>query len=265
MSSGTKYKKPLKSKKPISNLTSLDLSSVQAFVSTYKTADQVQQMVLKSPSFSEILKQSDKRKNFELVGKKHERVTVLGSFDTWNEIDTTAAFVSKSGYYATTSLGIYEKGTGRKISFSRYDHESMNDFLRRMIFGCQYAIVTYTVPSGQMIETAWCSESQKPTLGVVFTRPLNKSSKCKYAIYDSDCVFCNGREAVLKGEKLVGGWICTKDETCPFVKQNISKMVLDFYNTNPRMFLIGSDSFSNLKESIKAFLGGKGTMRLPRK
>lgn len=240
--------------------------SAQGLISAYKTFDEVQQIIRKSPALRTILQQwKRKKKYFELIGKKHERVVVLGSFDTWNVIDTTATYISKElKYHAITSLFLYEKGTGRKIPFSCYDHESMNDFLRRIIFGCQYSVITYSVTSGQIIETAWCSESQKPTMGIAFTRPLKKSSKCKYAFYDSNCIFCNGQKAIQKGEKLIGGWICTKDENCPIVKQGISKIVLDFYNTNPRMFLTGSDAFSNLKKPIKVFLNNKGILRMRR-
>jgi len=67
----------------------------------------------------------------------------------------------------------------------------------------------------------------------------------------------------MEGAKTVGGWICTKDEKCPFVKQNISKMVLDLYTTSSRMFLVGSDRFLSLKKPIRAYLENNGVLETP--
>jgi len=112
------------------------------------------------------------RPTLELPGSKYDRVAILGSYDNFSVMDHIAKFVSSLGFYAITSRVIYEKDTGDRKELGPYKYEAMNDFLRKLIHSCQYILIIYSGAGGQFIETAWCSESHKPTLGLVPLRPF---------------------------------------------------------------------------------------------
>ena len=201
----------------------------------------------------------------DLPGRKWQRVAVLGSFDNFESMDNVAEYVSSLGYYAITSKLVYEKNTRERKGFTFENYESMNDFLRKMIFSCQYVIIIYPAPGsgGQLIETAWCSESNKHTLGLVPFPPwvCYDPKACDYLGYCSSqgVFFCKGFSAYKSGARLLGGWVCNKRKSCPFPSTNLTKMVLDLYATSETMFLIGGEP-KNFKEPIHAFLKNKGTL-----
>lgn len=203
---------------------------------------------------------------YELRGAKNERVAILGSFDNYKEIEQIGKAVSQMGLIAISSKYIYDKIKNGKIEVTglkHYDHESMNDFLCRMIFSCQYNIISYIREGGQFIETAWCSQANKPTLGIAYVRPwtLEKPS-CKYLIGDKQIIYCNGFEALRYKQKIVGGNICTQDENknCPLPSSQLTKMIIDIYATNPTMHLfgVGVDSEKTIPKLIYSFLSNLG-------
>ncbi len=203
----------------------------------------------------------------EMPGKKFERVAVLGSHDVWPVMGDIAKRVSRLGFHAITSTYIYEKVSGDQNEFKPYDHESMNDFLRRFIHGCQYAIVTLAVQGGQLIEIAWLNDANKPTLGLVYSRQFHKFlGTCPYLLYNSkkDTIFCNGFQAMKNKEKIVGGWICDKNRDCPFARHDLTKMVLDYFTTSDTMFLIGCHSQDEFGYWIEKFLKLGGVLEIDR-
>jgi hypothetical protein len=202
----------------------------------------------------------------ELPGRKPERVAILGSYDNFSIMDHIARIVSKLGFYGITSRVMYQKDSSERRELRSENYETMNDFLRKMIYSCQYIIVIYAGAGGQFIETAWCSESHKPTLGLVPLRPLSflDLEGCSYLKYSKskNILFCNGFEAWKKGCKIIGGWICEKNKTCPFVSSGLSKMILDLYITSRSTFLVGSDNLNSFEKPIRIFLQNKGVLKL---
>lgn len=211
-------------------------------------------------SLAEVLKVYKPR--HELIGEKPERVAVLGSFDRIGTMLEIGKYVSSLGFHAITSRVMFEKDTGKSREIKPYPYETMNDFLKRMIYGCQYIIINYTVEGGQYIETEWCAQAHKPTLGLAEFRsyPYNALKSCEYLKHNKahGTLFCNGFKAYKEGKKTSGAWICRKHDNCPFPKMDLSKMLLDIYTTSGKMFLIGSDNVNNFKSPIKSFLKCKG-------
>jgi len=205
------------------------------------------------------------RPTFELPGWKYERVAILGSYDTFSIMDHIARIVSGLGFYSITSRVIYEKDTLERKELRPYKYEAMNDFLRKMIHSCQYVIIIYSGAGGQFIETAWCSESHKPTLGLVPLRPLSflDLKGCEYLFFGKQdtVLFCNGFKGVEQGAELVGGWICDKHKNCPFPSSGLTKMILDLYATSRTMFLVGADELKNFKSPISTFLRNRGVLK----
>jgi len=98
---------------------------------------------------ADVLKVS--RPTHELSGKKPERVAILGSFKRLGMMIKLGKFVAGLGCHAVTSQLLFEKNTGKARELRPYPYETMNDFLKRMIYGCQFIVVTYTDPGGQYI------------------------------------------------------------------------------------------------------------------
>lgn len=204
------------------------------------------------------------RPTLELPGWKYERVAVLGSYDNFSIMDQIAKIVSGLGFFSITSRVIYDKDTQERKELRPYKYEAMNDFLRKMIHSCQYVIIIYSGAGGQFIETAWCSESHKPTLGLVPLRPLSflDLKGCEYLLSGKhNVLFCNGFQGLEQGAELVGGWICEKQKNCPFPSSGLTKMILDLYATSRTMFLVGADELKNFEPTIRAFLHNRGVLR----
>lgn len=205
----------------------------------------------------------------EDAGHKEQRVAVLGAHETDSNIHDIAEFVARRlGCYAITGKFIYMPQTGTAVPFKHGPSESMNDHLRKMIHGSRYVLAIHTVPSGEMIETHWCSEAHKPTLGLaVFGRIFREPDpKCKYLRFYPGQQYCRcARIAALgDGSPDIGAWICKSlpsEKMCPFVQHNLPSMVLDLYCLNQSMTLIGSYSLSKLKGPIRAFIKNNGILK----
>jgi orotate phosphoribosyltransferase len=201
----------------------------------------------------------------ELPGKKYERVAILGSFDQHHYIEQIAKIVSALDYFAITSMYIFNRGDGKFKRWEAYKYESMNDFLCRMIFSCQYIIIIYQQEGGQFIETSWCNQGNKPTLGIAYLRPWTiEKQSCKYLINGNNFVYCNGFEAFRSEQQRVGGHICllAENKSCPFPSSQLTKMIIDIYGTNPTMHLfgVGMNSQKNIPQIIRNFLSSHGNI-----
>jgi len=209
---------------------------------------------------------------YELPGEKHKRVAILGSFHNFAEIEKIAKEVAALKFYGISSALIYHQESAEREDWTHYEHETMNDFLRRMIYSCQYAIVGYTIAGGQLIETTWCSQSNKPTLGLVQVAPwaFKSENVCEYLLRHErrNIVLCNGFCAYKSSEKIVGSWVCERvhggenNKRCPFLYTSLSKMILDFFTTSSTMYLVGYDPRENLGGVIRNFLDNKGILNL---
>jgi len=258
-------------------LTDLSSPDIDVFAVLYSLPEEARTVL--ANTYQDILTKLEEGKPLEEIltlhmptmdfpGRKWERVAVLGSFDDFSSMDKVAEYVASLGFYTLTSKLMYEKNTGERKELRHEDYESMNDFLRKMIFSCQYIIIIYSVPGsgGQFVETAWCSESNKPTLGLVHFPPWMAYSPktCDYLGYDDTqrIFFCNGFNAYESGTQLIGGWICDKRKACPFPlsNANLTKVVLDLYATTRTMFLVGGEP-KNFQRPIGVFLKNKGVFR----
>lgn len=208
--------------------------------------------------------------DFELPGKKWERVAILGATESGGSwiMHDIAEFVAKLGFYAITSRIVYKRNTAERREIRHFEHEGMNDFLQRIIIGCQYAIIVYSGPGGQFIETVWCSQYGKPTLGFFMIKNLTPDSlnACEYLnrIGKKSLFTCGGYRATEQGNDDVGGWICDVSvrSKCPFLSQNIPKMIPEFFMNSKTMFFIGSDPSEGFEEPVRSFLVNKGILRL---
>lgn len=208
-------------------------------------------------------KWSQQEKTSDIIGDKGERVALLYSGKTEGIMETVATHIAtKLDHTVVTAPYIYERGTGKRLAFQPKPRESLNQFIKRFISEARHAIILYTEQGGQIIETAFCSDMAKHTLGLVnFYRgsgkPINGEILCPfYKDYGStaQCV-CNPNDNY--GEK-VCGHICSASKIfCRFTEQELSKMVFDFYITSPEMYLFGADNIENLKKPIEPFLAGK--------
>lgn len=201
----------------------------------------------------------------EFPGLMSERVAVLGSFDNPDLMRRVARYVAGAGRHALTSRLIYERNLETIRPFRPYPQEAMNPCLRRMLLSCRYAIIVYThEPGGHYIETVWCSESRKPTLGLVCLRSYTRDEQrsCPYLISrdSGNWLLCDSFQATRKKTNVAGAWICARTPRCPFVKLGISKMVLDCYVTSEFMFLAGTHDPQRFDQIIRTFLENDGSM-----
>lgn len=188
---------------------------------------------------------------------------LLYSGETERIMEEVATYVSRAQKrQVVTAPYIYEKRTGKRTAFQPRPKEGLNDFIKRMITESKNAIILYTEQGGQIIETGFCSDMHKPTLGLVhFYRgrgyPQEDEEQCPFFKDHGNISRCHCGIGQSYKDK-VGGNICSDSHIfCPFTQQKISKMVYDFYITSPNMYLFGADSIDNFKGPIEYFLSGK--------
>ena len=221
-------------------------------------------------AWKEFKEWTEEKKISEPLGEKNERVVLLYSAETSGFKEEVAQYIAtKNNFFVLTAPFIYEKQTGNRIAFSPYPKEGLNDFIKRMIYESQFVVILYTEQGGQIIETSWCSDSLKPTLGLVqFYRGSlngNENEVCKFLgshTQNYDTLFwCNCRGGQeYKGK--VGGYICSDAKIfCPFTQQKITKMIFDFYIMNPRMHLFGAVNRPTLQKPIDDFFNSNGFQR----
>ncbi len=197
------------------------------------------------------------------VGNEEERIALLYCGQTQRIMEDFATYVAtKLNYTVVTAPNIYEKGTGKRIAFQPRPKESLNQFIKRFIGESKHVIILYTEQGGQIIETSFCSDMNKHTLGLVnFYRgrggPEEGETLCPFFKTEaqlSRCI-CSANDAY---DGKVCGYICSASEIfCPFTQQAFTKMLFDFYITSPNMFLFGSENIENLKKIITPFLRGQ--------
>jgi hypothetical protein len=204
----------------------------------------------------------EEKKISEPLGKKDERVVILYSAETERFMEKVAEYVAaKRNHYVMTSSFIFEKGTGKRIAFQPRPKEALNQYLKRMIDDSKYAIILYSEQGGQIIETSWCSDFSKPTLGLVdfyrgHRKPQEKERCCDFLKDHGELFECVCKKENNYKDK-TGGFICSDPSVfCHFTQQKITKMIFDFYITNPGMFLIGAEDWKHFWPQIDNFLLG---------
>ena len=189
---------------------------------------------------------------------------VLGSYDHFILMDHIARIVVRQGIVVKTSRQLYLKNRpdlNPPVPIPKDETKSLNQTLAGLITNSHCAIIIYAGAAGQFIETAWCAQHQIPSLGILPLRPAEFLTKgeekaCQFLTYigGKRLFFCNKVSTGKWLEKPLGGWMCEEQKRCPFPEAGLSKMILDYYTTSPRMFLIGADNFKSFEKPISVFL-----------
>lgn len=161
-------------------------------------------------------------------------IVVLGSFDTWSYMDFVCRELAKMGHYVVTSVRRYCLQNGE---IKRWDRDTdfmevrMRESLRYMIFKeAHEAVIIYSVPGAQYLETEWCSERIKDEhdfkcYGITYVRKYNDSENCSYLQHFQElaCTKCTAQPDHT-------AWQCIDTKTfCPFKKQEIAKNVIEYF------------------------------------
>jgi len=209
-----------------------------------------------------------RRKLQQIYGPKNRRVVVLGSFDTSPYMDFMCCRLAEIGYTAFTSLYTYKlfKSPRGSLEVERVDNNEARDmripmvkYLEIMLQEAEKAIVLYSVCGAHYIETEWLSKGHWSVLGIALVRALKKVQKveeCFLSLSKIDCSVCIGEPPI---------WDCMDEKNsesskqcwCPFIKQEISKDVIERFMLNKdRMLLVSLDNLDNVNGLLKAWSSG---------
>jgi DNA-binding transcriptional ArsR family regulator len=187
----------------------------------------------------------------DAFGKRNKWISVLGAFDTWPYMDYASTILADMGYTVLTSRGKYRK-IGR-ILFqgpSPDPNRLMGKYLYRMIEDSSHAVMIYSVSGGHYIETDWCWNLRKKTLGLAFVREILPFGHCGELRSDSSNTYsvCH----------CVGGtaWNCIARGDCPFKKQGISLNVIEYYLRRKEMKLVAVNKIPEVRHVLEDWLNG---------
>ncbi len=194
---------------------------------------------------------SVKQGAYELPGEYKRRVAVLGNFDTYPLMQSIAKKVSARGFIAVTSSAIFEKNTQTqeivKTPLRHYSEMGMNEFLKTFILGCRYVINFCTNDAGNIIESEWCFQNHKTTLGIALSKDLTTTPCCEYYNLENEVY------GTCKYSGTEGAMFCRR-QTCPFTQHKMSKMVLDHYVGREGRTMVIIDDLDMLDQVIDKFL-----------
>ena len=197
---------------------------------------------LADPTVDQELERSAKEKMRSAAkffdGDFDEKVAVLGAFDTWPYMDYVCRILANNNYVAVTSRYVYRKINDRIMRLRTQEHlgfagqyHFMGILLDQIISSCASAIVNFSVSAAHFIEIDWCHRKSKRTLGITYARAisgLEKGSCENLQIVETD----RGSYSICKigtGEARTV-WDCMKSATyCPFIRQDISKNVIEYF------------------------------------
>lgn len=198
-------------------------------------------------------------------GTLEQRVAVLGAFDTWPYMDVVSRLLAEYNYVAVTSRWIYRKFGNRILRFDIQEHPdfaSNSDFLTtlldQIISVCKYAVVNFSVSAAHFIETDWCFKKGKKTFGVAYVRSA-------FDPFENCCKCLNiertplGEYSECKASSQRTAWQCIRESAfCPFIRQGISKNVIEYFFRSDQMKLVAVENLRILPYVIK-----KGIPPLP--
>jgi hypothetical protein len=236
------------------------------------------------------------RKNLDK--KSAKAVAILGSFDTWPLMDYCARLVVKHDPDATaiTSRFIYRYDRSlADVVLNQHvpsPDQSMYDFLKEIVVDSSYcAVICYSTPAAHYIETDWCHQSGKPTLGIFFCRTpvwIDEISQRCLTLDTSkvreDCQFLmavppaketggikysyctpsiqDDKEALIHRWNNV--WCCMKSRNyCPFIAQGTSKNVLEYYLMKENMVAAALSRMEALGDILRTVLPSAGKFDFP--
>lgn len=190
-------------------------------------------------------------------GTEEERVAVLGAFDTWSYMDYVCHLLAENNYVAMTSRWIYRKFGNRILRFDIKEdpnfasNEFLSSLLDQIISTSKSAVINYSVSAAHFIETDWCYNKSKKTLGIAYVRSafdrFEDCCKCLNVVTTpvgeySECKPLSQRTA----------WQCMRESAfCPFTKQDISKNVIEYFFRSDKMKLVAVENLKILPHVIK--------------
>lgn len=186
----------------------------------------------------EISKQKMRSISQVFLGDFAERVAVLGAFDTWSYMDYISRLLANNNYVAATSRYLYRKISGRIMRMRTQEHPGfapqyhfLGALLDQIISDCASAVINFSVSAAHFVETDWCYKKSKKTLGIAYVRAISGLEKkscenldtieTKNGFY-STCRIAPGEVRTV--------WDCLKSsDYCPFISQEISKNVIEYF------------------------------------
>lgn len=194
-------------------------------------------------------------------GEFKQRVVVLGAFDTWPYMDFIARILADLDYVAITSRYIYRKINTQIVRMKTQDNINyastsylMSELLDQIIGACSSAIINFSISAAHFIETDWCYNKSKKTLGIAYVRSVLDYSKkpCDYLVITETPVGFYSSCGI--GEDTSRNiWDCMRDDSfCPFIKQDISKNVIEYFFRGKNMGIVAVEDLSILKYVIGA-------------
>jgi len=192
-------------------------------------------------------------------GNIDQRISVLGAFDTWPYMDLVSRILADINYIAVTSIYIYRKINNNIIRMDIKENTQfvsknyfMSELLDQIIGNCSSAIINYSISAAHFIETDWCFHRSKKTLGIAYVRNVCDFSQ---SICENLNIFtmplgiyteCN----IKKSERTI--WDCMYYNLfCPFMRQDISKNVIEYFLRSQHMEIIAVDNLNIIKSIIK--------------
>ena len=172
------------------------------------------------------------------LGDFDENVAVLGAFDTWPYIDYVSRILANNNYVAVTSRYLYRKINGQVMRIRTLEHPGfagqyyfMGALLDQIISSCASAIVNFSVSAAHFIEIDWCQRKTKKTLGITYARSISgceKGSCENLRTVETDRGFYSICD--IGPEETRTAWDCMKSAAyCPFIRQDISKNVIEYF------------------------------------
>lgn len=188
-------------------------------------------------------------------GDFDERVAVLGAFDTWPYMDYVCRVLANCNYVAVTSKYVYRKINDRVLRIRTQEHlgfaseyHFMGALLDQIISSCASAIVNFSVSAAHFIEIDWCHRKSKKTLGITYARAISGLEKgsCKnLKIIETDRGFYSVCKIGTGETRTV--WECMKSPTyCPFIRQDISKNVIEYFFRGKDMEIVAVEDIGVL-------------------
>jgi len=170
-------------------------------------------------------------------------------------MDMVSKILANLNYTAVTSRYIYKKINDKTVRIptqnnSIYASETsfMSDLLDQIITNSSSAVVNFSVSAAHFIEVDWCYKKTKKTVGLAYVRSIvdYESQNCdKLKIiktprgYYSTCDIDSSETQTI--------WKCMKSgKYCPFIKQDISKNVIEYFFRGKNMSLIALEDLNSL-------------------
>ncbi len=211
------------------------------------------------PTIEEEAKQKIRSIAQKFSGDFVNRVAVLGAFDTWPYMDYISRLIASNNYVAVTSKYLYRKVNGKVLRMRTQEHQGfapqfhfMGALLDQIISDCSSAIISFSVSAAHFIEIDWCYKKSKKTLGVAYVRAasgLEKGSCENLTTADTNqgaYSFCN-----IDSKNTRTAWDCMKENVyCPFISQDISKNVIEYFFRGKDMEIVAVENISILPSVI---------------